>query len=174
MDSGRRRAQIEWRRWLYDLAAHYRPHANTGTPYNCSEERIVRTLTLQGPSNLESIHVMQATYDLVEVNNIRRVLSPEQERARQRVQSALEVAAWEPDIVIKAFKDLDTLFFGGQLFGHCQVRWLSIERWRAAGKHPDALGETAAFSYGQAKVWLNADLILRRSPKPKVTMFEVG
>lgn len=50
--------------------------------------------------------------------------------AIRRLRKALKIVNWGPDLVIKAFQDLDTVFFRGVLVGNCLVKWRDPEGCR--------------------------------------------
>lgn len=58
---------------------------------------------------------MLAAYQLVRHNRPMREPSPEEHDAIKRLRECVTVEDWEPDLVIKAFRDLDTVFFKGRL-----------------------------------------------------------
>ena len=58
---------------------------------------------------------MMAAYQIVRHNRPGKEASPEELDAIERLRDCLEIKAWGPDVVIKAFKDLDTVFFKGRL-----------------------------------------------------------
>ena len=58
---------------------------------------------------------MMAAYQLVRHNRPRKQPSSEEHDAIERLRECLAIEDWGPDIVIKAFRDLDTVFFKGRL-----------------------------------------------------------
>ena len=58
---------------------------------------------------------MMAAYQLVRHNRPRKKHSPEEHDAIERLRECLTIEDWGPDLIIKAFRDLDTVFFKGRL-----------------------------------------------------------
>ncbi|KAL8991891.1 MAG: hypothetical protein Q9169_007561 [Polycauliona sp. 2 TL-2023] len=69
-------------------------------------------------------------------------------------------AAWGPDLIIKAFYDLDTAFFGSNLGGMTRVEWVPDSFFRARG-HDDTFGLTVDQSRDESaqRIYLNAHVI---------------
>ena len=164
------RQEAQWREWLYHCA-RYRPRADRGTPYPCSQMDLDRCFSLTATNPYQYVELMEATYQLVRFNRVTKPLSPDEVAALSRLTRAVNIVEWGPDLAIKAFKDLDTLFFMGRLSGNCQVRW-------SDHKMHD-YGTTESLAHGQAKIWLNARLVLMGSPEegftdPFVEMWRVS
>ena len=56
-----------------------------------------------------------AAYQLVRHNRFRKKHSNEEHDAIERLRECFTIEDWGPDLVIKAFRDLDTVFFKGRL-----------------------------------------------------------
>ena len=67
-----------------------------------------------------------------------------------------------PDIIIKAFCDLDIVFFRGALQSHVYVRW--IEGW-STSEDPE-WARILKLKEGKSLVEMNADAIKLRHPYP--------
>ena len=67
---------------------------------------------------------------------------------------------YHPDLVIKAFNDLDTVFFGGRLHGNVLVSWANsmecAELEREAGIFYGCTMSSTPEEKGQARIFLNA------------------
>ena len=67
---------------------------------------------------------------------------------------------YHPDLVIKAFNDLDTVFFGGRLHGNVLVSWANsmecAEIERETGKFFGCTESRFSEEKGQARILLNA------------------
>lgn len=109
------------RRHLAELAQ--RPvNVHTGTPYPCHQSDIdLCRRTRQ--ANHNRLHRMEATYQLTKFNRLTKQLTPAEEGAYRNIKHALQLPDWGPDLVIKAFKDLDQLFFMGRLHGRTLLGW---------------------------------------------------
>ena len=94
-----------------------------GTPYQVTEKDLE---DLDGFPHNHSGHFvseMQATRDIHDHNVAERKASPNEIAAIARVRAALSVDDWHPDVAIKAFHDLDLIFFDGHLRGNVCVCW---------------------------------------------------
>lgn len=109
----------------------------------------------------------QASRDIFEHNDPRRKPDKYERGAIERLSNAIEAGRhgdWSPDLIIKAFCDLDTVFFGGRLRGHVCVRWQPD--WS-----PPASGETVYLGDGKCSIRLNADDLLLKHPRAFERMF---
>ena len=109
----------------------------------------------------------QASRDIFEHNDMRRKPGRYESGAIARLSEAINAGRrgdWSPDLIIKAFCDLDTVFFGGQLRGHVCVRWQPD--WA-----PRASGQTVFLGDGKCSMRLNADNLLLEHPHPFEGMF---
>ena len=113
----------------------------------------------------------QACLEIVEHNDSRRKPEIPELEAIERLSNALRAGsrddAWGPDLIIKAFCDLDVVFFCGRLRGHVCVRWLP--NW--SQERVPMFGETVFVGEGKCAIKLNADSILLDHPYPFVMMF---
>ena len=94
-----------------------------GTPYQVTEEDLE---DLEGFPQSHSGHFvseMHATRDIYYHNVVKRKSSPNENAAIARVRAALSIDVWHPDVAIKAFHDLDLIFFDGHLRGNVCVCW---------------------------------------------------
>ena len=90
--------------------------------------------------------------------------------AIERISRAIAAGhdgVWGPDLIIKAFCDLDTIFFCGRLRGHVCVRWL--RDWSKDGS--TKWGTTALLGEGKCAIKMNADTILLKDRHPFTKMF---
>ena len=76
---------------------------------------------------------------------------------------------YHPDIVVKAFNDLDTLFFGGRLSGNVLVSWPNSTQCAELEKttEPGLLGCKDGFipgEQGQARIYLHPSNIFLGKP----------
>ena len=94
-----------------------------GTIYQVTEKDIE---DLEGFPQHHSGHFvseMQATRDIHYHNGVNRKSSSAENAAIARVRAALSIDDWHPDVAIKAFHDLDLIFFDGHLRGNVCVCW---------------------------------------------------
>ncbi len=141
--------------------ASYPIDARHGTPYPCRQRDL--DIVRQHASRNEGPFVSQgqATLEVVNHNDPRRRLPSYEREAICRLSDALRDSArydWGPDLVIKAFLDLDLVFFGGVLRSYVCVLWDSMENFADRGT---SQGRTAVSPRpGNARIYLNAQAIL--------------
>ena len=87
--------------------------ADRGTPYDVSQEELDAMSTFSDRNFGPFVSQTQATKEVVDHNKPSRKPSSAELAAIQRLRSALKDSLWSPDIVIKAFHDLDMIFFLG-------------------------------------------------------------
>ncbi len=113
----------------------------------------------------------QACLEIFQHNSLRRRPGELEQEAIERLFKAIRTATrdniWGPDLIIKAFCDLDLVFFAGRLRGHCCVRWL--REW--TNPEDMLLGTTVFLGGGKVAIRLNADTILLHHPESVVCMF---
>ena len=87
------------------------------------------------PNHGPFISASQASLDIFKHNDLRRKPGDSERDAIKRLSEAMAEGRqgfWGPDLIIKAFCDLDIVFFRGRLRGHVHIRWLPD--WSAALK----------------------------------------
>ena len=98
-----------------------------------------------------------AVREVFDHNDLDRTPSAAELEAIDRFYSGLEIAAkesWGPDLVIKAFCDLDEIFFGGRLRGHVLLAWGSKD-----ARNSRILGCTRYLGKGKCVIQLYASTI---------------
>lgn len=122
------------------------------------------------PNHGPLVSPRQACLDIFQHNDSRRKPGKMEREAIGRVSKAIATwrnRSWGPDLIIKAFCDLDIIFFGGRLRGHVCVRWLPD--WSPAGH--TLWGTTVFLGEGKCAIRLNADTILLDDGRPFECMF---
>ena len=114
-----------------------------------------------------------AAREIFDHNDLNRSPSAAEEDAIGRLREGFKRAAtetWGPDLAIKAFCDLDKVFFGGRLRGHVCLAWKSA---KSLNFQP-ILGVTSYLGKAKCVIHLNADsLFLEPNPRSSfATMFE--
>ncbi|KAL9045516.1 MAG: hypothetical protein Q9214_001449 [Letrouitia sp. 1 TL-2023] len=165
--------------WLYELAlAPISIH--TGYPYPCRQEDLdsysikkkkithfgdfLRDIVFCWPSNIDdAVREIEAYLDP------KRPPSAKEQSAMDRLYKALclEDGEWTPDVPIKAFRDLDTVFFQGRLCGNVKVGWVSGKELPS-----DAIGTTVYRFNGHSKIKLDADYHIFESWDPWKQMWQ--
>ena len=156
-------------------------NAHDGTPYPCSQSEtnfhnsgkfIHRN---KGPF----VSAIEATAEVVRHNNETRRIPPLESAAIDRLIDAIldaEENGYAPDIIVKAFSDLDLVFFGGRLRGNVCVQWASdayFQQWHAPTGTWGFTVRPQPGEFGQCRVKLNAKTILQdaSTDTPFKTMF---
>lgn len=135
---------------------------NRGTPYPCSATKLQDATTPSRRPARRPISKLQASFNIRNQNYLGSHVSTDEYQALCRLEDAiLEVVAggyWSPDLLIKAFCDLDLVFFGGHLRGHCHVQW-KPDRWFPGSRrrHEFIYGQTIALQEGKCMIALCAD-----------------
>lgn len=112
----------------------------------------------------------QACLEIFKHNDLHRKPGKSEREAIERLCKAIAEGrqhSWGPDLIIKAFCDLDVVFFRGRLRGHVCVRWLCD--WSA--DRSTTWGSTIYIGEGKCSIKLNADTILLEHPRPFERMF---
>lgn len=138
---------------------------NRGSQYKCKQSEIDfhRRGVFERPNNGPFVTRMQATEEVMRWNDEKRAPPREElEIIRQlavTVHDAEKNTLFHPDIVVKAFADLDRVFLGGRLRGNVTVQWVKDIRDEGSGS---IYGETSSFRNGQCRIILNATKILQQ------------
>ena len=163
-DKGRQKtedAMTKFSKKLYKSAlTHFRE--NSGSSYPCTQSEIDfhHHGVFEKPNKGPFVTAIQATEEVVRWNDAKRA-PPREELATIRklaiaVHDAEKNLLFGPDLAIKAFADLDRVFFGGRLRGHVAVRWVKMV-------DPDGrVGEAAHCKTGQCHIRLSAGEIFTR------------
>lgn len=155
--------------------------ADGGTRYLCSQSEIDfhhrgRFLHRnKGPL----VSAIEATSEIVSHNKETRKVPPPETAAINRLIDAIldaEEYGYGPDIIVKAFADLDLVFFDRKLRGSVCVQWASDEYFQKWQVPPGAWGFTVRplpGESGQCRIKLNAKTILLdpSTDTPFKTMF---
>ena len=148
------------RRQLHDEA--FRPiRLNSGTPYPCTGSEIQDATNLSHRPVRRFISRDEASYNVQAHNVLGARITQQEYNAICRLEdSILRVFAghhWSPDLIIKAFCDLDCVFFLGHLRGQVYVRWRSGSSFPERRRHRLTMGRTDYVGGGRAVISLNAD-----------------
>lgn len=152
---------------------------DTGTDYGCTQEELEACggrFRRASPTKLDYAELRAmwfphpneggplvpcrtATLDIVQHNNPLRIPASKEYGAIDRLLTMLDDARhgfWGPDVVIKAFCDLDTVFFRGKLRGHVCITWASLYDFKSS---PEPIGHTRYLGQSKALIQLNAQYI---------------
>ncbi|KAL9626615.1 MAG: hypothetical protein Q9204_007167 [Flavoplaca sp. TL-2023a] len=109
----------------------YDPHPDEGTEYPCKEELLRQLRGLRHVHYPRRRSPDRACSDLVRHLTARP--SSRVSAALHRIGISLELREWGPDLILKAFRDLDTAFFASTLSGRTTVQWKSDRELCARG-----------------------------------------
>ena len=145
---------------FHDLVeeCYYDPHPDDGTPYPCKEEHLRQLRSLRHIHYPPLRSPDKACSDLI--RHLTAAPSPRVSAAIRRIGISLELRDWGPDLILKAFHDLDTAFFASTLGGRTTVQWKSDRELRAMGSE-EVYGVTYTSFCGckPQKIYLNAEII---------------
>ncbi|CAO1604289.1 MAG: hypothetical protein LQ349_001071 [Xanthoria aureola] len=132
----------------------------TGTDYPCTARQlrdIRHPPMLRYPRPISPHEACDALVDFLS-----RVPRPgsKTDAALCRIGDALDLLDWGPDLIIKAFHDLDRAFFATTLTGMTTVDWFANHEFQAMGC-PPAYGMTTSLYPGPQAIYLNARNIFR-------------
>lgn len=158
----------EFNKKMYELALlPFRE--NRGTPYKCEQREIDfhHRGVFSTPNAGPFVTRMQATQEILRWNDEKRAPPRDElELIRQLaivVHDAEKNSLFHPDIVVKAFADLDRVFFCGRLRGNVAVQWVEgIEDLHDDEPDGRTYGETKSNRTGQCRIRLNATAILQQ------------
>ena len=116
-----------------------------------------------------------AASQIVRHNRRRREPSTKEADAIRRLQESLRLETWGPDLIIKAFQDLDTVFFRGCLVGNCLVRWRNMKGCLRVDPSCDWYAVTepvGPIEYRQCRITLSANHIILDEKDPYTQMWQ--
>lgn len=94
-------------------------HTDTGTPYPCNQSdlEVHNAGIFRRPNNRPFVSAMEATAEIMLHNHVTRRVPPTELIAIDNLKKTIEAVEkrmdFGPDLVVKAFGDLDLLFFAG-------------------------------------------------------------
>lgn len=147
--------------------------ANTGTKYPITQEELNyhRKSMFASRNKGPFVSAMQVTSDMVHQNDTHRMISKREKYACDRLLHVVHQYEkgyeYGPDLAVKAFDDLDVVFFGGYLRGNVCVGWSACgrdKRFKCDGGRKCVLGfeQPTGWRSGQTRITLNAALIFGR------------
>ena len=153
------------------------PSIFDGTPYPVSHDILERTY--RGPSDEEALLTLNDNNTRLNRGHAKAtferewlwVETPEIMAAIARLQTLRTLPHWGPDIVFKAFNDIDIAFFDGWVGNYARLRWSTKEeeslqhswglhKWRW-GPLTDIESDPCTYS---CEIILNSDLIFANNP----------
>ncbi|MCJ1265189.1 hypothetical protein MMC22_005064 [Lobaria immixta] len=165
------------RRDLYEWCLSHPVSTSRGTPYPCDPYDLDECIfgSNRPPRSTHSCN--SATANLENFLHPDAPIDSAVHAAVTRLREALRIHDWKPDLVIKAFTDLDTVFFGGKLRGHITIHWRRASWWMQHFRSPQGyhrcMGTTQYLDRQKAKIHLNAWRILLDTHYAKTAMWGV-
>ena len=153
---------------------------DTGTSYPCiqSDLTVHNTDVFPEPNYHPYVSAMDATREVMVHNHITRRVPPTELAAidtlRTTIYAMEKRMEFGPDLAVKAFADLDLLFFGGRLRDHVRVRWIRASEYARFAAMPTRLWAitTRLPGHGKCLILMNADYhLLQKNDDPLRAMF---
>lgn len=164
-DNEKKRNSVFFRMSLYN-AARKPVRENQGTPYPCTQRDLDGYLKHERDnSKARYITPAEATNQLCDWLNHFKDPDASSLAALRRLRDGVQLNPWGPDLVIKAFKDLDLAFFRGTLLHNVRVKWMCRTEWTEnlksiIGSSKHFFGITLEDAHAQCCIVLNAQNIL--------------
>lgn len=116
----------------------------------------MRAMFFPGPNTGSKVSIRQAALDIFQHNSLRRTPSAKEVEAIDRLCIMIDNAChgfWGPDVAIKCFCDLNTVFFRGKLKGHVCITWVGPKE---LGPTYFGISRTLGHGHGKALIQLGA------------------
>ena len=147
---------------------------DTGTNYPCTQQELNasgganrrtawdafkvknNTKWFAYPNNGPFVDARKAACEIFDHNDQKRIPSAAEKEAISRLITGFKNAGreyWGPDLAIKAFCDLDKVFFCGRLKGHVCLTWKPDSSFKS-----ELYASTLNLGAGKCVIQLNADL----------------
>lgn len=152
---------------------------NTGINYSCTQRDLdadrgifkqtfwkrspaeLRAILFSQPNRVSLVGIKTASRDIFEHNDPDRNPSANEWKAIGRLLTMLDNAchgSWCPDLAIKTFFDLDSVFFRGKLKGHVCINWADPEAF-SQFRESTVFAHAPYLDKGKALIQLNAQSI---------------
>ena len=143
-------------------------HTHKGTQYYCTQSQLDfhRRGKFPHPNKGPFVSAIEATTEIVWHNKETRKIPPLETAAIERLIDAIldaEEYGYSPDLIVKAFADLDVVFFNGKFRDNVYVQWASDEYFQRSKVPAGTWGFTVRpkpGEVGQCRIKLNAKTIL--------------
>lgn len=146
-----------------------------GTPYSCNQHALRQCAFHLYTFPHSRTSRENATIHLERFLDPNTAITCKVQQAIDRLEVGLQVQDWKPDIVIKAFTDLDTVFFDGKLHDMTTISWHSARWWNTRENsrygHRRDKGVTDYLGNQRAAIHLNGWTIFLDSSDAKVAMW---
>ncbi|KAL8738553.1 MAG: hypothetical protein Q9181_000660 [Wetmoreana brouardii] len=147
---------------LFEMA-QYEVGSQWGTRYPCLEENLESYRRRPSRTRKHPMSKGVAIGKLVKFLHKKIVNGSREHAAIPRLADGLTLVEWGPDLIIKAFDDLDLLFFKGVLATRTRIDWKTDKWMRRQGAPRDAFGFCLNMGYGRCHIVLNATTIFLRT-----------
>lgn len=168
--AGEKHVGSKYSRWRLYEEARKPFREDRGTPYPCTQRDLDGYLKHERDnSKTRYVTAVVATNELCNWLNHFKEPDASSLAALERLKNGIQLKPWGPDLVVKAFKDLDLAFFKGTLLGNVRVKWMCCTEWNQCVGPPPCFGITRQDGHAQCRIILNAQAILlhpQMSPIP--------
>ena len=127
-----------------------------GTRYPCTKEDLaVAQGLIPYVSPVPLVSAEEAIIRVLRWNHIDTIPKARESQAIQRFAAAVK-QPFGPDLAIKAYRDLDLIFFGGLLFGNSLVTWVfqPQEDWLGITQSGFHRGRMSKISMNAGLIWI--------------------
>ena len=158
-DHRHHRPLCNWADRLYEEACDY-VEINRGTDYPCEERHLKELAGNLRTHNGRFATLRHGTESLLRHLDKSREPSRREYEALDLLGGFLSQGGYGADIAIKAFVDLDHVFFRGKLHGFVTVQWVNEKEIKAI-QGVDALGATSNIDEGRAWIKMSKGVFAR-------------
>ncbi|KAL8723300.1 MAG: hypothetical protein Q9225_000352 [Loekoesia sp. 1 TL-2023] len=158
------------RRLLLELT-RYTVRPDWGTSYPCYSKNLASYRSCPKRTRKSPFSNEVATSKLVNFLNQDIIRGSREHAAIHRLANGMQLVEWGPDLILKAFDDLDLVFFRGVLATRTQIGYMTEEEVRADGVRAPVLGYCRPLGYGRCQIVLNATTIFLKSHNPFAQMW---
>ncbi|KAI4133339.1 MAG: hypothetical protein LQ338_000239 [Usnochroma carphineum] len=158
------------RHLLFELT-RYEVRPDWGTPYPCNVKNLASYRRRPKKTRKKPLCNELATSKLVKFLNEPIVEGSKERAALYRLASGMQLQEWGPDLIIKAFDDIDLVFFRGVLATRTQISYWTEQQIRAEGELSPVLGFCNNLGYGRSHIVLNSSRIFLQCRDPFAQMW---
>ncbi|KAL8939987.1 MAG: hypothetical protein Q9211_002491 [Gyalolechia sp. 1 TL-2023] len=143
-----------------------------GTPYPCYTKNLESYRCRPKRTRKTPMSNEVATNKLVNFLNQDIERGTKEHAALRRLAYGMQLAEWGPDLFLKAFDDLDIVFFRGVLATRTQIQYMTEEEvLREFRPNVHILGCCAPLGFGRCRIVLNSSGNFLNQPNPFAQMW---
>ncbi|KAI4190075.1 MAG: hypothetical protein L6R41_001041 [Letrouitia leprolyta] len=137
-----------------------------GTPYPCYAKNLESYRCRPKRTRKAPMSTEVATNKLVNFLNQNIERGTKEDHAVRRLASGMQLSEWGPDLFIKAFDDLDLVFFRGVLAMRTQAHYMTATEMTREFGDAQMFGCTLPLGYGRCRIVLNSTLNILHERNP--------